>query len=150
MRLLTASLVLFSVAFGQNLHQYCPNIECVLYDDYMEPNNLCMYHDRTLSTPTIKLRSCNDNPNQMCDLFSNFAWTEGAIVDQRLVNNQSVQTIDPRRSPLYGKRTEVSCVDKNDLLETNLQNGRRCLENYQCMSRNCEWSTGVCIGKFEN
>jgi len=102
----------------------------VLYDDYMEPNNLCMYHDRTLSTPTIKLRSCNDNPNQMCDLFSAFAWTEGSIIDQNLIGNTIVETMDPRKSPLYGKRTEVSCVDKNDLLETNLQNGRRCLENY--------------------
>lgn len=58
--------------------------------------------------------------------------------------------MDPRKSPLYGKRTEVSCVDKNDLLETNLKNGRKCLENYQCMSRNCDWSTGICMGKFAN
>lgn len=132
MRFLTTTLMasLGALASAQNLHQYCPKIECVLYDDYMEPNNLCMYHDRTLSTPTIKLRSCNDNPNQMCDLFSAFAWTEGSIVDQALLNYTIVQNLDPRKSPLYGKRTEVSCVDKNDLLETNLQNGRRCLENY--------------------
>ena len=75
---MVATLSVLKSAAG--VSQYCPIVQCVLYDDYMEPNNLCMYHDRSLSYPTIKLRSCNDNPNQVCDLFSNFAWIEGANI----------------------------------------------------------------------
>ena len=59
-----------------DVKQVCPKIECVLYDSYMEPNNLCMFHEAPLISGVIKLRSCGDNPNQICDLFgSNFAWT---------------------------------------------------------------------------
>ena len=104
--------------------QNCPLIQCVLYDSYMEPNNLCLYHDQSSSNSVINLRSCNDNPNQMCDLFGSFAWTEASTI----ANQSAIR--DPRQSPLYGKKTEVKCKDKNDLLETNLNNGRKCLESY--------------------
>lgn len=104
----------------------CPKIDCVLYDEYMEPNNLCLYHDQTSSSPLIKLRHCSDVPNQMCDLFGDFAWTEGTIVNE----TETSKIVDPRKSPLYGKRTEVKCIDRNDLLESDLNNGRRCLESY--------------------
>lgn len=54
--------------------QSCPIIQCVLYDEYMEPNNICLYHQKP--GQVINLRSCGDNPNQVCDLYSiDFAWT---------------------------------------------------------------------------
>ena len=54
----------------------CPEIKCVLYDAYMEPNELCIYHEKPLIEGVIKLRSCGDNINTVCDMFSgDFAWT---------------------------------------------------------------------------
>ncbi len=126
----------------------CPSINCVLYDADMEPNNLCMQHEGIGTTNhKIKLRNCNDIPNQLCDLFSDFAWTESATYQ---VDTATQALEDPRKSPYYGKRTEAKCIDKNDLLESELNNGRRCLENYQCKSRNCDWNTGICMGRDVN
>lgn len=91
----------------------------------MEPNNLCMVFENVNSPglAEIKLRSCGDNPNQICDIFGGFAWTQAALVS-------TVPIINPRSSPVYGKKTEVKCKDRNDLIETNLNNGRKCLEGY--------------------
>ena len=59
-----------------NIKQMCPEIKCVLYDAYMEPNELCIYHEKPLIEGVIKLRSCGDNINTVCDMFSgDFAWT---------------------------------------------------------------------------
>ena len=106
------------------VRQVCPKIQCVLYDSYMEPNNLCINHERPLISGVVKLRSCSDNPNQMCDLFSgNYAWTQGSLANTSAITN-------PLQSPFYGLNTQVKCKDKNDMLETNLNNGRKCLEDY--------------------
>ena len=77
-----AIIFLFALASAQlridynQTKQQCPSIKCVLYDAYMEPNNLCIYHEKLGGTDaSILLRSCEDNPNQVCNLFSNFAWT---------------------------------------------------------------------------
>ena len=121
----------------------------MLYDADMEPNNLCMQHEG-INTPNykIKLRSCNDIPNQICDLFSDFAWTESSTF--QIDTSTNVALLDPSLSPYFNKRTEAKCIDKNDALESDLNNGRRCLENYQCKSRNCDWDSGICMGRSQN
>lgn len=54
-----------------------------------------------------------------------FAWP---TVRSQFQTNSSIT--DPALSPLYMKELTVKCVDKNDLHEAALQNGRRCLENF--------------------
>ena len=36
----------------------CPTFTCVDYDDYMEPNNLCLYHSGDIPTTSVNLRIC--------------------------------------------------------------------------------------------
>ena len=72
------------------------------------------------------------------DNSGNGWWTQVSVASRNDSN--------PINSPVYGRKTEVQCRDKNDLLETDLNNGRSCLENYQCRSRNCDWDTGICRG----
>lgn len=55
-------------------------------------------------------------------------------------------TNKPGLSPFHYNFRTAKCVDKNDLLETNLNNGRNCLFDHQCNSRNCDWDTGICKG----
>ena len=45
------------------------------------------------------------------------------------------------------KRTQAKCLDSADFLEVNLLPGRKCLEGYQCVSRNCDYDTGICMGR---
>lgn len=85
LRTTTLITLLISSTMGAGIYdvkQTCPSIQCVLYDSYMEPNNLCMQHEAPLISGVIKLRSCGDNPNQVCDLFEDFAWTQGALTNQ--------------------------------------------------------------------
>ncbi|CDW83995.1 UNKNOWN [Stylonychia lemnae] len=134
-------------AFAQSFASSCPNIQCVQYDDKMEPDNLCLAHSGDIPTTSIKLRNCNDLPNSVCNLieYDKFAWPN---VTQQFKTNTSMT--DPRQSPLFGKQLEVKCTDKNDLLETQLQNGRSCLEDIQCLSKKCDWDAGICVGRKIN
>lgn len=74
--------------------------------------------------------------------YSVFAWPN---VQTQFLTNSNIT--DHTQSPFYQKDLQIKCVDKDDLLSTGLLNGRRCLENFQCVSRNCDWNTGVCMGK---
>jgi len=42
----------------------------------MEPDNLCLSHSGDIPTTLIKLRSCSDLPNSICNLidYDKFAW----------------------------------------------------------------------------
>ena len=69
-------LLLGAVATVARAQQNCPTVECVNYDSFMEPNNLCMYHSDFASAWTIKLRPCTTIPNQVCNMFAlDFGWT---------------------------------------------------------------------------
>eukprot|EP00347_Sterkiella_histriomuscorum_P018988 403343399 len=132
---------------AQNTDSQCPKIQCVTYDENMEPDNLCLLHSGDIPATDIKLRSCQDTPNHVCDLvnYNKFAWPN---VTSQFKSNLS--TTEPNKSPLFGKQTAVKCVDLNDLYENNLNNGRNCLEDYQCLSRKCDWDTGKCVGRLIN
>ena len=122
----------------------CPEIKCLTYDDYMEPNNLCLWHSGDIPTSEVKLRVC-DNPNEICDLFRFGAFAWPTVLTQFKTNQSQIR--EPTQSPLYRKKTQVKCMDKNIVVENGLNNGRQCLESYQCKSRNCEWDSGYCKGK---
>ncbi len=56
--------------------QACPPINCVAYDSNMETNNLCIWHTGDIPTTEIRILSCQDYMNQVCDLsqVSKFSW----------------------------------------------------------------------------
>ena len=96
----------------------------------------CFKHSATNPVTTIQLASCGSS--EVCDLRSGkYAWIDSTM--------QQYSSGTTAQSQVYAKYTDASCVSLDYFFGRQLNNGRKCTENLQCVSRLC--NEGVCQGK---
>ena len=97
-------------------------------------NNACFQHSATNPVTSISLTSCSSG--DVCPLEDGqYAWIKAEL--QQYTSGTTSQ------SQIYQRQTYLECVGEEAFFSSSLNNGRKCIQDSDCLSRNCEDSTWV-------
>ncbi|CDW75999.1 UNKNOWN [Stylonychia lemnae] len=138
-------LLLLSIFIAVSYQANCPILLCDDEDQSMEGKCFHAFQASDGMIKTIKLKSCNTDAQELCFIQNGkYVWVDA--------NLQFIRQIKPNYDPtkedsqFYNKLSVASCRSKQDIVTTRLLAGRKCLYDYQCVSRVCDTDTNVCTG----
>eukprot|EP00347_Sterkiella_histriomuscorum_P011800 403371051 len=114
--------------------------------------NLCFKANKVVSEnplekgliKSLKLKGCDRGSNELCFIQDNYVWIDANLQFINTFQPKKVKT--PQDSQFYNKLSSATCRSKSDIITTRLLAGRKCLYDYQCVSRVCDPTTNVCTG----
>ncbi|CDW72418.1 UNKNOWN [Stylonychia lemnae] len=129
-----------AISFLENIqgasYNVCPTMGC----DADIGEKVCYLHSASNPVTYIRMYQCPQN--YICDISdsSKYAWVDSKY-------QQYTSSSNPLRSQVYGSMTVGKCK-KASILDANLNNGRECIKDNQCISQRCV--KGYCKGRDEN